>query len=195
MGGFIAYPPEQSKVEYFRDTLTGWHYDYNWKAEVLWGGSTPGHQNEDSLWVSGIWKPKDNENFLVHDENAPLPHVGGYARGWAGLEDLLARQANGELSEGRIYTQTIFVAQNMMLDSQFVENFRRRIEELSEYTNSGRIRWVGLAEVVEIWRTEYGARPNLYSYLYGDITGIAEGEGLLCINLCFKLIIPILSTL
>ena len=170
VGGYIAYPPEQSKIEYFRDTLYGWHYDYAWKAEILWGGATPGHEDEDSLYAAGIWKPKDNENYLVHDEYAPLPEVGRYLPNWTGLYDLLAKQEAGELRPGRIYTITIFVSQNFMLDTNFINTFREKIESLQPYVDSGRIVWVGLAEVVDIWRTQYEARPNIYSWLAGDIT-------------------------
>ncbi len=170
VGGYIASPPSESKIEYFRDTLYGWHYPYAWKAEILWGGSTPGHLNEDSLYVSGIWRPQDNENYLSHDPEAPLPEVGGYNRQWDGLWDLLAKQENGELVPGRIYTHTLFVGQNQLLDTAFVQSFRQQLLSLADYVSAGRIVFVGLREAVEIWKTEYDERPNLYSYLYGDIT-------------------------
>ena len=170
VGGYLACPPENSQIEYFRDTLYGWHYPYAWKAEILWGGSFPGHVGDDSLWTSGIWKPKDNAHYLVHDEYAPLPEVGGYARTWQGLWDLLEKQENGELVPGRMYTATLFLEQSMMLDSAFIDTFRNRIRALSAYTDSGRIVWVTLQEAVQIWQTQYDSRPNLYSYLYGDIT-------------------------
>ena len=177
VGGFIAYPPEDSKIEYFRDLLHGWHFNYTWKAEILWGGSTAGHKNEQTLWASGIWKPKDNENFLVHDDNAPLPHVGGYGRSWKTLEILLQKQQNGELEPDKIYTQTIFVSQNFMLNDEFIEKFREKIRELKPYEEQGLIKWVGLKEVVEIWKNEYGAEPNIYPYvsLEAEIRRPAEG--------------------
>jgi len=173
-GGCIAYPPESSKVEYFREPLTGWMYpDHTWQAEILWGGGTYYHQNEEELWVSGIWKPKDNENFLVHDENAPLPLVGGYKNKpetWLGLNDLLEKQQNGELEDGRIYTATVLAFQDNMLHPAFIQEFQQQIQGLSEYTDGGLIKWVGLAEVIDIWETEHDSEPNLYSYLHGDIT-------------------------
>jgi len=172
-GGLIAYPPERSQTEYFRKTLTGWKYpDYAWKAEALWGGSTPGHRNEEELWISGIWKPKDNEHFLEHDENAPLPHIGGYQTSWEALENLLQKQQNGELESGKIYTKTIIVRQRDTLfpNPDFIQDFQRNIRRFSEYVDRGLIKWAGLAEVLEIWRTEYNSEPNLYSYLHGDIT-------------------------
>ena len=170
VGGYIACPPQSSQIEYFRDTLHGWNYPYAWKAEILWGGSFQYHIGDDSLWTSGVWKPKDNYNYLLHDEYAPLPEIGRYNGTWQGLWDLIEKQENGELVYGRIYTATIFLEQSMMLDPAFIDTFRNRIQSLASYTNSGRIVWVGLSQAKEIWETEYNSRPNLYSYLYGDIT-------------------------
>lgn len=170
VGGFIAYPPEESKIEYFWNELQGWHFNYTWKASILWGDSTAGHKNEETLWASGIWKPKDNENFLVHDDNAPLPHVGGYGRSWKTLGILLNKLENGELDANKIYTQTIFVSQNMMLRDDFIDYFRQKIEELKEYTQQGIIKWVGLEEVVEIWKNEYNEEPNIFPYVSLEVS-------------------------
>jgi len=166
VGGFLAIPPEESKLEYFRQPLTGWHYpSYNWQAEILWGGAKYLHQNEETLWISGIWKPQDNSHFLVHDDNAPLPHIGGYWSNWGGLNILLQKQQNGELQEGAIYTQTIFAGQADMIDPQYILQFRDAIQSLAPYTQAGLIRWVGLAEVCDIWVNQYNSEPNVLPYL------------------------------
>src|SRR3989344_106744 len=165
VGGFLASPPEQSKEEYFRQSLKGVKYpDYSWKAEILWGAGTAQHKDDEGISASGIWRPKDNENFLVND-NSALPHIGGYnPTNWQGLNDLVEKQKNGELEEGKIYTQTIFAGQNNMLQSSYIEDFRQQIQSLSEYTDAGLIKWVGLKEVISIWKSEYDSEPNTYIY-------------------------------
>ncbi len=165
VGGFIAFPPEDSKLEYLWQPLFGWNYpQFTWQAEILWGGATYMHQNEEMLWVSGVWKPKDDGHFLEHDENAPLPHIGGYAGGWEGLYDLLQKQQDGELEEGKIYTKTIFAPQSRMLNPEYIEGFRAEVQNLETYTQAGLIRWVGLAEVIDIWINEYNSEPNMLPY-------------------------------
>ncbi len=181
VGGFIAYPPNQSKVEYFWSPITGWHYNYTWQAQILWGGATKWHKNEETLWVSGIWKPMDNENFLVHGDNAPLPHVGGFGGGWDTLAILLEKQQNGELEPNKIYTQTIFVSQNSLLDDEFIEYFRNKIRELSDYTKNGLIKWVGLEEVVKIWKEEYNEEPNIFPFVSMEVKIIRPKENYLYI--------------
>ena len=177
VGGFLCHPPVSSKVEYLRDTLHGWNFEYDWKAEVLWGGATMKHQNEDSMWISGIWKPQDNFHYLSHDEQAPLPCIGGFRPNWEGLDSLLSLQAAGELTEGNIYTQTIMITQiNLAAFPGAIEEYRQKILEYDPYVAAGLLQWVQLDEVIDIWHSEYVSQPNLYSWLEGDIgpgTGIA----------------------
>jgi hypothetical protein len=176
VGGFLAAPPRVCMVEYFREPIRGTTYtDYTWQANILWGGATAGHKGDEELWTSGIWRPRDNENFLVHDENA-LPHVGGYKSDWTGLEDLIQKQQNGELEVGKIYTQTIFIGQNELLKSGRIRGFREMIQSLSEYSDAGMIRWVGLEEVVDIWENDYDSEPNLYSYVTA-VEKAPDGKG------------------
>ncbi|MBN1856985.1 MAG: hypothetical protein JW846_08545 [Dehalococcoidia bacterium] len=163
-GGFVAYPPSDSKLEYFRQELCGQQHDCTWSAEALWGGSTSGHVNEEELWISGIWKPMDNTHFLEHDDDAPLPHIGGYRSNWDGLANLLEHQRNGDLEAARIYTQTIFVRQADMLRPQFLQEFKTEIQSLQNETSQGLIRWVGLNELLAIWEDEYAGNPNMYAY-------------------------------
>ena len=170
-GGFLCFPPTSSKLEYLRDTLHGWEYEFDWQAELLWGGATMLHQNEDSFWVSGVWKPQDNFHFLSHDNQAPLPYIGGFKPRWEGLDSLLSRQAAGELNEGQIYTQTIMITQiNLVSNPGSVDQYRQKIIDYAPYTDSGLIQWVQLGEVIDIWHAEYGSRPALYSWIEGDIT-------------------------
>ena len=163
VGGLIASPAEDSKIEYYRNELHGLQYDATWKAEILWGAATLYHQgDEEVLWASGIWKPQDNENFLVNDENAPLPYVGLYMHGWEGVNDLIAKQQAGELEPGKIYTVTIFTGD--MKKSSTIQQFRSQLEELSDARERGEVQFVGIKEVVDIWKTQYNSEPNIYVY-------------------------------
>ncbi len=176
-GGFRASPPEDSKLEYLWEPIIGWVYpDYTWQAQILWGGATLYHIDEESLWASGVWKPRDNHHFLEHDDDAPLPYVGGFGRGWDKLDQLLQMQQNGELETGRIHTTTIFVGQTELLAPGFIQNFETQIQT---YGTAGDIRWVGLAEVIDIWHAEYDSIPNILPYLDGT-------DGNLLINADFE---------
>ena len=93
-GGFIADPPVDSLLERFWAPIPGAMFPaQSWTADILWGAGTSGHVNEESLWASGIWRPEDNDNFMTHDDNAPLPHVGKYGNEWTDLDALIEKTA------------------------------------------------------------------------------------------------------
>jgi hypothetical protein len=163
-GGLIASPPRDSKLEYLWRPLKGAQFDCTWQAEAIWGGATANHINEEPLWLSGVWKPQDNAHFATHDEDAPLPHIGGYKTDWDGLHNLMARQSRGELDSSKIHTQTIFVRQGDLLNRAHVTAFRDEILALRQATEAGLVRWVGLNEVLRVWEEEYDSQPNLLPY-------------------------------
>ena len=163
-GGFIALPSEDSKLEHLWKPVQGRQFHCEWRAEAIWGGGTANHLDEQQLWVSGIWKPMDNEHFLTHSEHAPLPHIGGYMRGWDGLRDLLDHQAAGDLDPSMLYTQTIFVPQRELARPEYLDQFRAELSSITSEIAEGRVRWVGLNEVLRIWEEEYDCVPNQFSY-------------------------------
>ena len=164
VGGFLAAPVSDSKVDYLQEPIEGWIYDYTWEAFALWGGGTGLHKNEEGLWTSGIWRPESSENFFEDDPSA-LPNIGHYRSTWEGLYDLLEKRDNGELDPDQIYTITIMNDQKDFADDpNYVEEFRQQIEALSSYTEQGVIEWVSLSEVLEIWETEYQSEPNIFHY-------------------------------
>lgn len=162
VGGFLAGPPASAMVEYFRTPITGRQFpSYSWQAEILWGGALFQHVDEKGLWVSGIWRPRDNRNFLVHDPDAPLPHIGNFGLAWADLDTLIQMQQSRLLAPGRIYTATIFVPQSFLVRPNFIESFERDLRRRKILPD---LRWVGLAELIEIWRTKFQSTPNILPY-------------------------------
>ena len=161
-GGMIVAPPEDSILEQFWQPITGVQYPhYTWTAEILWGGGTAYHENEESLWLSGIWKPKDKSHFAEHSADAPKLNVGHYGSSWETLDHLLQRGQNGELDASKIHTCAIFAGQSKLVRPDYIQEFEREIQSRTDQN----IIWVGLAEVVKIWRTQYNSEPNLVLYL------------------------------
>ncbi len=165
VGGFIADPPEKSKLEYLSKPIQRRQYSsYIWQAEILMGAGTSLHVNEEALWVSGIWKPQNNEQFQVHDDAASLVAVGSYTSEWNGLYELLELQKQGVLEPGKIYTASLFAKQKDFVNETYIEEFRQRIQDLADETAAGRIEWVGFGEVYSVWLMEYNAEPNQLFY-------------------------------
>lgn len=176
VGGMIAAPPEDSILEYLWKPIEANKYDYTWTPEIGWGGGTGLHINETSLWTSGVWRAKDNEHYQEHDASAPLPIVGRYNSSWEGLDDLLEKQANGELKAGNIYTITIMQNQTWLTD-QTIAEFETQLKTYADETADGRIVWATLPEVYEAWHTLYQEVPSILTWEGGTATS-AGAEGI-----------------
>jgi len=167
VGGMVVDPPEASILEQFFQPITGVMYpDYTWEPNILWGGGTKDHVNEESLWASGVWRPKDKYHFLEHDEdpNKP-PNVGRWGGSWRGLDELLQMNIDGKLSPEKIYTCTVGIGQGSIADPCGMAHY---LSSLDERLDDPNIRWVGLSEVIDIWHSEYDSQPNILRYLQED---------------------------
>ncbi len=169
VGGFIATPAEDSRVEDFQVPIEGWKYNTSWEADALWGGGSGNHVDDEGQWTSGIWRPKDDENFFVDDPDSK-PVIGTYTSTWDGLDDLLEKRDNGELEAGKMYTATIMTNQEDAQDQDFIDEFQSEIEARQSYTDSGAIEWVTLTEALNIWENDYDSTPTIYSYEEGDLS-------------------------
>ncbi len=161
IGGFIASPPDSFQFDTYKNGITSkLDPSFKWYPEILHAPATYKHINEDQIAFSGIWKPKGKTEFTVHDNNGPLTCVGIYNGEADGLRDLLVKQENNQLLPGKIYTQTVFLSQNNLN----LDTYRKMIRSFSKYVSEGKMKWVGIRELVEIWKTDYNSEPNQFLF-------------------------------
>lgn len=161
VGGFLVYPTEQSKLEYLWAPITSTlNSGYTWQAELLWGGGSPNHVSDYN--VSGMWRPASNEQYLTSADTAPLPNIGGYTGTWDGVADLLAKQAAGELEAGHMYTATVMVDQDEMLDDATITDTVNQIQQYQAEVENGQLQWINLADAISIWMDQYNSEPTIY---------------------------------
>ncbi|MBI5794270.1 hypothetical protein HZA87_04285 [Candidatus Uhrbacteria bacterium] len=163
VGGMIASPSEDSLLEDFWEPMEANKFDYTWTAEAIFGGGTSLHQDEESLWTSGVWRPQDNEHYLVNDDGAPIPSIGYYESNWDGLDDLLAHEKAGDLEAGKMYTIAINAHQRDFNEA-FKDEFEARLETYDDETALGTLVWVTFDEVLDIWHTTYNEDPNIFKF-------------------------------
>ena len=166
VGGFLYEPPDNDQGwERHVDGIYGWVYpSYFWRADHLWGAATYLHQGNDDH-SSGIWRPKDRYNFYVDDPNQRLLYVGG-CNGQAGLLELLDDIEAGRAPAGGFYTANLMVIQDWMTE-QSIAQLGSFIDSLAPYVAQGRVRWVTLSEMADLWRTEHGSQPSRYDCASG----------------------------
>ncbi len=179
MGGFIASPAADSELEDLWETQEGSVYNYQWQPTALWGAATSGHSNDTAFENSGIWRPVSNSDFFDHQDSAPLPMIGGYTADWDGLDELLELQENGDLDPEVMHTASIMVDHDEMLTQAERNDIQDQIESLQDETNSGRIIWVTLEEVLSIWETDYASTPSLFSSSTHSYTSFVDAHDLI----------------
>jgi hypothetical protein len=161
VGGFLVYPVEQSKLEYLWKPITSTlDSSYSWQAELLWGGGSPSHVSDYN--ISGMWQPASAEDYLASSTVAPLPNIGGYTGTWDGVADLLAKQAAGELDADKMYTATVMVDQDEMLDAATVTETVNKIKTYQDEIEAGQLVWINLADALAIWVERYSSMPTIY---------------------------------
>jgi hypothetical protein len=163
VGGLIVDPPEDSILEYFFTPITGEQYpSYTWQPEILWGGGTKDHLAEYDVMVSGIWNPLGVENYLVHDEGGPIPHVGKYKAEWSGLNILLEKSEKNWLRRGRMHTLSIGDGLIVFdLEPTFVQDQQ---EYFQTYLKRDDVVFVTLQDAVEVWRQQYNSLGHAISF-------------------------------
>lgn len=125
-------------------------------------------------YASGVWRPKGaGRDFWVHDPQGPLVYIGpGEYDNWGGkrgqrstpefVRDLLTQLEAGSLDREAMYTASIAVPQNVIFTPDEHARLQALLEQLASLAASGQVVYVTYSQAVEIWQTEYGARPNIY---------------------------------
>jgi len=172
VGGFLYDPPDNAqRWEQHANWISGSVYpSYSWRADNLWGAATYLHQGNDDK-SSGIWRPQDRYNFYVDDPNQRLLYIGG-CNGQAGLMELLSDIETGAAPADGFYTANLMMIQDW-LTPQSIAGLGSFIDSLAPYVAQGRVRWVTLTEMADLWRTEYGSQPFRYDCASGATTPTA----------------------
>jgi len=170
VGGFLYDPPDNNQGwEQHMNGIYGWMYPtYFWRADHLWGAGTYQHQGNDDK-SSGIWRPKDRYNFYVDDPNQRLLYIGGCNGSRPLLQQVLNDIETGQAPADGFYTADLGYAQDW-LTPQSIAELGSFIDSLAPYVAQGRVRWVTLTEMADLWRTEYGSHPFRYDCAAGAVT-------------------------
>lgn len=185
IGGFTAFPHDESQWPLFQSAMTGAVYtSYVWIPEVLWGGASAGHDQDTNGWFSGIYRPQNASNLWNHLEGN-LPWVGGWtgkSYNWTNLDLLVEMRAAGRLCTGRMYTCNIMTGMNDLNTPGFIVQFAT---ELAARTNLPNVHWVTIPEMTNIWAATFGNRPTLLPYVQtNDFDRDGMTDGWEVTNLC-----------
>ncbi|HUV81551.1 MAG TPA: hypothetical protein VMW53_00535 [archaeon] len=162
IGGFLYYPADNPQGwEKHINGMQGKVYPaYFWKADNLWGAATYLHRGTDDQ-SSGIWRPKDRFNFYQHDSTQRLIYIGGGGKSYKDVRNLLNDISAGRAPTNGFYTAKLPMIQDLMTDSS-IQKLGRFIDSLSLLVEQRRVRWKTLAQMSQLWKTEYNGKPFRY---------------------------------
>lgn len=181
VGGFI-YSPSTSQVwTRLRNELPGvQNAAARFTAEILWGAATFQHGGPD-MRVSGIWRPKDGDNFTQDDPSQKLVYIGSYQYGFnhdfTGVKELIDRLHKGELEAGHLYTASVFFHQ-CDLTSEAIGSIMAEVDALAPEVAAGNLVWSPLTHTVRTWWDEYHALPTMLTPLAEGPAGPGGGPGM-----------------
>ncbi|QWR77001.1 hypothetical protein [Candidatus Magnetomonas plexicatena] len=159
VGGFMYYPPETGSWEKHTFGIYGLQFPlYFWQADNLWGAATYEHGLMDDTSF-GVWKPKTGYGFYEHDPSQRLLYIGGGCGSMYGIADLINVKDNGVLNPSGFYTASIFVPQKM-LDPLVISTVSDYILTLEPYVSVGKVQWMTLTQIADIWRLNYANTPS-----------------------------------
>lgn len=164
IGGHVWDPalPQFAHWERFRVPVAGEKYPSAlWRGELLMGSGTPGHTNDPI--VSGMWRPKDPNNYFVDDPLANISAVGAYKGDIAGITTLRSLYETGRFDATCMLTNTIHVFPSTISSAEGLASVERDVVlPLQSLRDSGHVEITNFTALAATWKSRFGGKACLY---------------------------------
>ena len=146
----------------FRAPVAGTKYpEATWRGDVLIGAGTPNHVNDPI--VSGVWRPQDRDHYFVDDPNANIIAFGAWHDDVAGVEQLVQAYADGTVTAGEMLTASWNLRPTSITTAGGIDQIDATVlAPIADLRDAGLVVVTDFTLLVEIWRTQYGARSFLH---------------------------------
>lgn len=149
VGGFDHTESHLARWEELTQGIFGNKYSYYWKANILWGGTAPGHTGYANR--SGIWSPRGTGlRFYMHDSSKHYIFIGNCLRNQEGLIAMLDYLAAGHGALNAFYTASMILNQHELTE-QSISDLGDFIDSLANYKEAVNIYWKTLSEIRQWW--------------------------------------------
>lgn len=174
IGGHVWDPelPEFQEWDRFRVPVNGTTYTHAvWRGDILMGSGTPGHINDPLQ--SGIWRPKDKDNYFVDDPDGNIACIGKYKREerHSGVNELIELYANGTVLPTQILTASYHIKPAAITGPNGLAGVEDTIiTPFTDLQNDGKIILTDFTSLIQIWETEF----NGTAFIYDPVTAIHD---------------------
>jgi hypothetical protein len=167
IGGHIWDPSlsQFSDWERFRVPVHGIKYPWAvWRGEILMGSGTPNHVN-DPL-VSGVWRPKDKDNYFIDDPNGNITCVGKFRGDISSTTELIGLYKSGAVSTACMLTSSYHIKPadiNTPAGLKSVED--TVMKPLQALRAKGDVILTDFTALMDEWNNRFGGRGCIYDPL------------------------------
>jgi hypothetical protein len=164
VGGHVWDPslPQFSGWDRFRVPVNGLRYPSAvWRGDILMGSGTPNHVNDPI--VSGVWQPKDRNNYFIDDPAANIAVVGAWKGDIGTIAELTALYRAHTAPSTCMLTASIHVnPATITAPGGFAQIESMVLQPLARMRDSAQVKLTSFRGLIRDWRDSFGARACLY---------------------------------
>ena len=107
---------------------------------------------------SGVWRPKDPNDFFTDDPTANIVAVGGYKGDIAGIAELVSKYKTAQVDANCLLTSTYHITPTTLSSTAGLTGLEQDVlVPLQAYRSRGEIEITDFTSLVSNWRSQYGA--------------------------------------
>ncbi len=132
-----------------------------WRGDILIGSGTPNHVNDPI--VSGVWRPKDRDNYWTDDPAGNITCVGAYHDGVTGVQELVGFYGDGTVAASKMLTASWNVKPSEITAPNGLADIEQNVlVPLQAMQEAGTIKVTDFTTMINNWKTQHGAEAFLY---------------------------------
>ncbi len=164
IGGHIWDPalPQFQHWDRFRDPVAGQKYpEATWRGDILIGSGTPNHVNDPV--VSGLWRPKDKDNYWTDDPAANIVAMGAFHDALVGVKELVQAYESGTVPKSALLTASWNLKPTEILAEGGLDDIEATvIIPLEEMQAQGTVQVTDFTSLLALWKSTYAGAAYLY---------------------------------
>ncbi len=163
IGGHVWDPslPQFQNWDRFRSAQSGQTYpSARWRGDILMGAGTPNHVNDPT--VSGVWHPKDRNNFFTDDPTGNIVSVGQFKGDVDGITELNALARAGTIASTCMKTASIHLLPSTLTSTSGLASVESTYVAPIAALGSSQAVTTDFTSLVATWRSSFGGRGCTY---------------------------------
>lgn len=134
------------------------------------GSGTPNHVNDPI--VSGVWRPRDRNNYWEDDPAGNIAAVGAYTGDVSGVNELIDRYRTGNTDPSCMLTASYHINLSELTPGGLSAVERSVLQPLVMLRNQGAVELTDFTTLIETWIRQFNAKACLLNVrTLGPVTG------------------------